>query len=107
MAGEIRADPDILRGHARGVSVLAEDLDDALAAAQSVNLGGGAFGVLCAFLVPPAGLASSMAVASLRSAGSMLRRAAAEVNGWADDADETESQIVSDIRAIAAALDGA
>jgi hypothetical protein len=107
MAGEIRIDPDILRGHARGVTVIAEDLDDALAAARSVDLSSGAFGVLCAFLVPPAGLASSMAVASLRSAGSMLRRAAAEVNGWADDAGETELQIVSDIQGIVAALDGA
>ena len=52
MAGEIRSDPDILRGHARGVTVIAEDLDDALAAARSVDLSGGAFGVLCAFLVP-------------------------------------------------------
>lgn len=48
-----------------------------------------------------------MAVASLRSAGSMLRRAAAEVNGWADDAVEAESQIVSYVQGIAAALDGA
>jgi uncharacterized protein YukE len=97
MADEIAIDPDLLRSHAGRVEQVAGDVAMAKDAAGSINLGGGAFGLMCAFLVPPASVVSAMAQAALSSAGSMVQRSAREIRGVATDFERTEDDIEQQI----------
>jgi hypothetical protein len=86
----ITVDPVALRGQAAEVDALAGAVDQASSAAASMNLGGGAFGLMCAFLVPPAVAVTSIARTSLRDASEMLRREADALRDLADDVEAFE-----------------
>ena len=74
------------------------------ASAKATNMGGGAFGVLCAFLVPPATLAATMAGSAIAAAEGMLTRSAREVRGVATDMADFEDDVVRAVQSIEKAL---
>lgn len=94
MSGEqIEVDPQALRDQAREVESLAGAVDQASEAAASMNLAGGAFGVMCAFLVPPAISITGIARGALRDASELLRREADALRDLADDFEAYEQWI--------------
>ena len=102
MTGRITVDADLITAHAARVETVAADVSIASDAAGSTNMAGGAFGVLCAFLVPPAGIAASMAQSAIRAAEGMVRRSATELRGVATDMAAFEDDVVQAV----ATLDG-
>lgn len=106
MADLIAVDPDTVRSHAQRVGQVASDVRLAENAAGSMNLGGGAFGVMCAFLVPPAQLVSSIAIGTISAAATMLEQSEEQLKGLADDFDEGEQRQLDTIDGLRASLDG-
>lgn len=106
MADLIAVDTETVRMHAQRVGQIASDVRLAQDAAGSMNLGGGAFGVMCAFLVPPAQIVSSMAIGAIASAATMLEQSEEQLRGLADDFDEGEQRQLDTIDGLNAALDG-
>ena len=104
MADKISIDPDRLRTHAGRVEQVAGDVGVARDAAGSINLGGGAFGLMCSFLVAPTSIVSTMAQAALASAESMVQRSAREVRGVATDFEANEDDIEQQIGRLHAEL---
>lgn len=101
-AERITVDADLVSAHASRVIAVSSGVAAAADAAGSANVGGGAFGVLCAFLVGPAAVATSMAQQAIRSAEGMLERSAREVRGVAADLDAYEDDVVRVVSALAA-----
>ena len=75
MAGVVMIDPGRVAGHAGRVKQVADTADQAASAASGMDLGGGAFGVLCSFMVMPLSLLSAPAQAMLNAAASTVRGA--------------------------------
>jgi len=100
VAEHIAVDQDLITSHAARVEVVASDVGVARDAAGSTNMGGGAFGVLCAFLVPPASLAASMAQQAIGAAEGMLRRSATELRGVGTDMAAFEDDVVQAVGAL-------
>lgn len=98
MAEQIAVDSDVVRYHAGSVARIGGDVREAAQAAAGLALGGGAFGVLCSFMVAPAALATAAGVDVITSAGSMLERAAEQLRGWATDAEVVEQEAVDDLQ---------
>jgi len=94
---DIAADLDIIRAQAQQVEAIRSDVAAARSNAGSVNLAGGAFGVMCSFLVPPAMLFSQVALSAIDAADQLLGRTATELQGFATDVEESEAQIVAAI----------
>ena len=100
MAELIAIDQDLVIAHAARVNQVASDVSIARDAASSTNMGGGAFGVLCAFLVPPATVTAQMAGSAIAAAEAMVRRSAVEVRGVATDMAAFEEELSSSLAAI-------
>jgi len=100
MAKKIAVDAELIHAHAARVERVAADVGVARQAAAATNMGGGAFGVICAFLVPPATFAASMAASAIGAAEGMLTRSAREVRGVATDMAAVEDDIVQAVRAL-------
>ena len=98
MAERIAIDADLISSHAARVDQVAAD------ASRATNMGSGAFGVLCAFLVPPATLAATMAGSAIAAAEGMLTRSAREVRGVATDMADFEDDVVRAVQSIEKAL---
>lgn len=107
MAELIAVDFDLVRQHATRVEQVAGQLGTARDAAASMNMGGGAFGLMCSFLVPPATAISSAATSTVAAAEAMVERSAREVRGMAVDFESLEDRLVAEIRQLEASLDGA
>jgi len=105
MAGTITIDPDLITAHAARVEQVASDIQVALSAAGQTNMGGGAFGVMCSFLVAPATLVATMASSAISSAEDMVKRSATELKGVVDDFTQTEETLVADIKSIQSGLE--
>jgi hypothetical protein len=105
MADRIRIDADTIAQHAGRLESVRADVRLAQDAAASVNLGGGAFGLMCAFMVPLAATVQMAAQASLGSAAGMLGRSITELRGIAADFSTTEDALVSDLERMRAALE--
>lgn len=84
-------DPDLLRSQAGQSRDGSAAVGEALAAVGSMNLSGGAFGIMCAFLVTPAMLVTSAAAGLMSNAQGMLDREAAALDKTADDFTGTDS----------------
>ena len=106
MAEEISIDFDVLAQHATRVDQVAADVALAQNAAASINLGGGAFGLMCAFLVPPTSIVSTAAQAAMGAAKGMVERSAREIRRVGRDFTQLEDDIAADIRTIQSELDG-
>lgn len=100
MADLIQIDPELIRTHATRVDQVASDISVAADAASSTNMGGGAFGVLCSFLVAPATIAASMAGSAIVAAQGMVTRSATEVRGVATDLASFESDVIAAISSL-------
>lgn len=72
MSAEIRVDADVMLQHASRMQQLAQDAAEAAAAIQSINLGGGAFGLLCAWMVPPVAMVSGAVAEHISGAEGVL-----------------------------------
>ena len=106
MVEQIAVDADLLRTHAVRVEQGGAEVKVGADAAGSVDLGGGAFGVLCGFLVLPAQLVSFAGQSVVSSAGQLVDRAAVQVRGWAGDVEEQEQQIAQEIARLERLVDG-
>ena len=49
----VKVEPAVLRAHAAKVADISDGVASAKSASAATNLGGGAFGFLCSFMVPP------------------------------------------------------
>lgn len=90
MGDKIEVDPDLLRSHAGKVERVGEGVKLAQDAANSTNIGGGAFGIMCAFMVPPALVAATAARGTIGSAAGMVDRSAHQLRGLARDFEQNE-----------------
>lgn len=101
MAGPVIAiDRELLRTHASRVHTVQTAVAEAASAARSADLAGGAFGILCAFLVPPTTLVTGIAESMITAAATMLERTSNELRSIATDVDTREEDIASQLRAL-------
>lgn len=101
MTGPVIAiDVDTLRAHASRVATVQSDVAEAAAAVRSLDLAGGAFGILCAFLVPPAQIVAAIAESMIVAADSMLERTGDELRAIATHVEAQEREIADDLRAL-------
>lgn len=105
MAGHIALDGDLIQAQVSRVQLVASDVAVARDAAGSTQMGGGAFGVLCAFLVPPAQIAAAMAQQAIGSAEQMLRRSATELSGVGSDMAAFEDDVVQAVATLGQSLE--
>ncbi|MDQ1131036.1 type VII secretion target [Microbacterium sp. SORGH_AS_0888] len=103
-AGEIRIDPDVLLQHASKVDQLASDAAEAVAAIQSVNLSGGAFGPMCMWMIPPVAVVSAVAAAGISAEQGLITRTATEARGVVRDFDAYEQSVRGTIQGLDKAL---
>ncbi|MDQ4215260.1 hypothetical protein [Microbacterium capsulatum] len=106
MSGSIALDFDLGRQHAARVGRVASDVRMAQDAASSLDLAGGAFGVMCSFLVPPAVLVSQVAVGTISSVSAMLGRAETEFLGVVADFEAMEEDFSSRYAQLHGEVDG-
>jgi len=90
VSARIALDFDILTTQASKVDQVGDDIGLAAQAVRSMNLGGGAFGVLCSFLVPPAQLVTTVAGTMIADCESLLHRTGTQLRKAAADAQERE-----------------
>ena len=105
MGAEVYAvDVDVLLQHAGRVDDVAASVDLAVDAVGQVDLAGGAFGVMCAFMVLPASLACGAGQLVMAAASRMVGRAGDRLRDWAADAQEVESENVGAINQLGTEL---
>lgn len=100
MAERIAIDQDLIISHAARVRQVASDISVARDAASATNMSGGAFGVMCAFLVPPASMVAQVTSGAITAAQRLVERSAVEVRGVADDMAAFEQTAVDDLRTL-------
>ncbi len=106
MGDAIALDFELGRQHAARVGRVAADVQLAQDAASSLNLAGGAFGVMCSFLVPPAVLVSQVAVGTISSVSAMLGRAETEFLGLVSDFEAMETDFSGRYKGLHGGLGG-
>ena len=107
MGGQIRVDPDVVTYHATRIEQAASDAHVAVTAAQSLNVAGGAFGLMCAFLVTPAMVTTEAAKLMLVSVENLISRSATVLRAGVGDFDRYEDTAIDTVRALQADPDGA
>lgn len=100
MVDRIAIDRELISTHAARVDQVASDISLAASAASSTAMGGGAFGVLCSFLVAPATAAATMAGTAITSAQGMVSRSGTEIRGVGSDMAAFESDVIAAISAL-------
>jgi hypothetical protein len=100
MSDDITLDFDRLRQHASLVDSLVGDINGALSVLRGGDLASDAFGLMCAFLVPPSLAMSAAATGLLGSDGSTLLRTAAELRSTAEQFERFEDDTVSSLRSL-------
>jgi formylmethanofuran:tetrahydromethanopterin formyltransferase len=104
MTDRIAVDHELIVSHAARVEMVASDISVARDAGSSTNMSGGAFGLMCAFLAPPAQLAANMATQAIAAAEGMVRRSATEIRGVGDDLASYEDSVVQAVRTVEGAF---
>lgn len=104
MAQTIAFDFDMLHLHASRVEQIADDVAEAVSASRSTNMAGGAFGVMCGFLVPPALAVTEAAKLFLCEAEGLLNRTSRELRAIAADMEQTECDIIDRVRTLESEL---
>jgi hypothetical protein len=107
MGGQIRVDPEVVTYHAARVERAAADAHVAVTAAQSMNVAGGAFGLMCSFLVAPALVTTEAAKHALVSIEDLIGRSATVLRAGVGDFVGYEDHVIDTVRAVQADLDGA
>jgi hypothetical protein len=105
VSGDIRVDADVLHQHAAVIDQLAAEAGRAVSAISSVNLSGGAFGVMCAFLVPPVAIVSGAVGAAIANGQDAISRTAGELRLAVGDFAQREQSTVDTIEGVGRALD--
>lgn len=109
MSGEqrIAIDVEVLGAHRRRLEQIGADLAVARDATAATDLGGGAFGLMCAFMVPPLQLVQAAAQRALGQVSASVDRAGREVVAAGDDLAAADERGVQQYRALQADLDRA
>lgn len=100
MSGEIEVEPSALRTGAGEIERIAGTVGYARDAAGSMNLTGGAFGLMCAFLVPTAVGVTQIAMNAMAETAAMLQREAEALRDIAADFEQVEARTSDELRAI-------
>ncbi|HSN43888.1 MAG TPA: hypothetical protein VLR88_07505 [Propionibacteriaceae bacterium] len=79
----------------------------AVTAAQSMNVGGGAFGLLCSFLVAPAMVTTEAAKLALVSVEDVISRSATVLRAGVGDFDRFEDTVIETVRDLVSDVDDA
>lgn len=108
MSGErIAVDLDVLTAHRRRVEQVGALVDVARDAAASTGLGGGAFGVLCSFLVAPLQLVQGGAQTALGQISSSIGRVGVQLGAAAADLAAADQDAVDVLAGLQGELDRA
>ncbi|QCB94233.1 hypothetical protein [Cellulomonas shaoxiangyii] len=97
-------DSDVINAHVGRVRSVSTDIGTAHSAAGGLNLGGGAFGVLCAVLVPPAQLVSQRALGAIQEAQDLVDRSADQIAAVVADFAALEEEIRAELEPISSAV---
>jgi hypothetical protein len=97
-------DSDVVTAHVGRVRSVSADIATAHSAAAGLNLGGGAFGILCAVLVPPAVAVSQAALDAIQEAQDLVDRSADQIAAVVADFAALEEQIRGELEPISAAV---
>jgi hypothetical protein len=100
----IALDFDILATQASKVDQIGSDIGLAASAIRSMHLGGGAFGVLCSFLVAPAQLVTTVAGTMIGDCEGLLERTGTQLRKAVDDGQERELEIAQALKAVEATI---
>ncbi|MFJ3394061.1 hypothetical protein [Leifsonia aquatica] len=103
-SGKIALDFDVLEFQASRVDQIGSDIGVAASAVRSMNLGGGAFGVLCGFLVAPALLVTTVAGTMIGDCEELMQRTGAQLRKAATDAQDRERDIARTLKSIEAGI---
>lgn len=106
MTEKVSVDPEVVDYHLARVEQAAADAHLAVTAAQSMNVAGGAFGVLCSFLVAPALVTTEAAKLTLVSVEKLISRSAKTLRAGVADFDRHETHVIGTVRGLQADLDG-
>jgi len=104
MAERIAIDHELIFAHAARVRQVSSDIQVARDAASATNMSGGAFGLMCAFLVGPATMVATACSTMISSAQGLVDRSATEIRGIADDMAGFEDDLAASIKQIEQAL---
>ncbi|MDQ1205178.1 MULTISPECIES: type VII secretion target [unclassified Microbacterium] len=104
MTENITLDFDRLRQHAALVTSLADDVTGAISMLKGGDLASNAFGILCAFLVPPSMAMSAAATGLFGADQSLLLRTAGELRSTAAQWEQFEDDTVTTLRDLENAL---
>jgi hypothetical protein len=106
VSGGFEVDTDVLRRHGSRVGQVAGDLGAAAAAAGSVDLHGGAFGVLCSFLpgiISGVDASAREAIAAVKDATDGM---VSELAAMARSIEETDQRVEARMRSLSRVLGG-
>ncbi|WP_311479073.1 hypothetical protein [uncultured Gulosibacter sp.] len=96
----LNINPDRIRQQAAATEHALSALDEAQSAVSSINLSGGAFGIMCSFLIPPAQVVTSATSFLLGNAHGMLEREAQALRDFADDLVSCDEEFESKFGAV-------
>jgi hypothetical protein len=97
VSDQLLVDPAQMQTHAGRVGQVADLARQARQAAAGMNLGGGAFGIMCNFLVTPLQLLSAPAIGFLDRVAESVEATGEAFNTAAGMFDQAEADSVADI----------
>ena len=106
MSETITIDSALLDAHARQVEQVAGDVRLAIQAAGQTMLSAGAFGLMCAWMIPPFLGVAGAATATMVSAAGALDQSARDIRAVGADFDKVEQRASTKFRALTSEIDG-
>lgn len=103
---ELRIDSDDLRAHSNRVLDIASGVRSAAHASDATPLGGGAFGLMCSFMVPPLSMVKSVSDQAIQSSASAVERVGDAIGNVADQFDECDCCEAKNYKLLARLLGG-
>ncbi|GIG22544.1 hypothetical protein Cch01nite_32680 [Cellulomonas chitinilytica] len=101
---ELTVDTSAMRAHARAVEGIAARLSEAADASATAAMPDASFGLLCAFLLPPATLVQTLAAGSVQAAATAMEGIATTIGGSADAYDAIDGAVHDALSRITKAL---
>ena len=77
----VKVEPAVLRAHAAKVADISEGVASAKSASAATDLGGGAFGILCSFMVPPLSAVKTVADLAIDAAAGAVEKTVGDRTG--------------------------
>jgi len=102
--GSLQVDTDAVRAHAQQVAGLAQGLGEAVQAGTHSAMDTQAFGVLCAFLVPPVVALQAVGIVALTTAAATLAGVDVGLRGVANGYDAIDSSVNGQLTELLARL---